>query len=152
MLCGGGNDLPAGLSINPATGAITGTPTTIGTTTVTISAVNVDGLDGHWSAFDVVLSTCTEYSCACVRVCVCTRVCMQRMTLCDWLGSCAVIGGDGSRVGMALAGIGVAPEHNPVSVSFVDTNTVLGEYGGTVTIVRPASEVDIVSYKYGSDL
>lgn len=36
-------ELPAGLTVNPATGAISGTPTADGTTSVTISATNASG-------------------------------------------------------------------------------------------------------------
>ena len=39
----GANNLPAGLSLNPTTGVISGTPTNPGTTTITISAINDGG-------------------------------------------------------------------------------------------------------------
>ncbi|MCL2425140.1 MAG: glycosyl hydrolase 53 family protein [Oscillospiraceae bacterium] len=40
-------NLPAGLSLNPFNGVITGMPTTTGITTFTISATNMDGLDDY---------------------------------------------------------------------------------------------------------
>src|SRR5207302_5080769 len=39
--------LPAGLSVNTSTGLISGTPTTAGTYTVTISATNAGGTGSH---------------------------------------------------------------------------------------------------------
>lgn len=47
--------LPAGLSINPSTGVVTGTPTTVGSSSATVSVTSSDGLSGstsfNWNVF-----------------------------------------------------------------------------------------------------
>ncbi|MEO8751652.1 MAG: IPTL-CTERM sorting domain-containing protein [Casimicrobiaceae bacterium] len=50
--------LPAGLSLNPATGAITGTPTTFGTFNFTITATDANGCPGT-RAYSVVIAAAT---------------------------------------------------------------------------------------------
>lgn len=50
----GATDLPPGLSVNTSTGAITGTPTTLGTTTASFSATNVSGIGFNGQVFIVV--------------------------------------------------------------------------------------------------
>ena len=56
-----GGTLPPGLSIDPSTGAITGTPTTAGTSSVTITATDNAGFTGsatfNWIITNVVTVT-----------------------------------------------------------------------------------------------
>ena len=49
--------LPAGLAINPATGAIAGTPTAAGTATVTVTATDVTGVSAATAPFAVTITT-----------------------------------------------------------------------------------------------
>src|SRR6185295_18820140 len=50
--------LPAGLSLNPGTGAITGTPTTFGTFNFTITATDSNGCPGT-RAYTIVIAAAT---------------------------------------------------------------------------------------------
>ncbi len=50
--------LPAGLTLNPATGAITGTPTTFGTANFTITATDANGCPGS-RAYSIVIAAAT---------------------------------------------------------------------------------------------
>ena len=56
--------LPAGLSLNSATGAITGTPTTAGTTTFTITATGAGGCTGSQAYSLTITSTPCTYTIA----------------------------------------------------------------------------------------
>ncbi len=49
---------------------------------------------------------------------------------------------------MRCAAITVASPLNPVSITFTDTDSFSGSFGGTITVTRPDNDDSIQSYRY----